>query len=422
MDPPFLLAQWPVFHPGTTPFKHIKSLKKSIALPYERKQRAIRKEKAQRRLKQQTAKKHAAARLAKQKAMHRRCGTVCVGPRNQPPVFFKPLLPRHAATTIFSWCAFQTLPIPFRRRLAAIRDKERSPFEEMESRPQTARRIALEKRWASPRPTFYEQLVRDLVKDHEKEMRLRFWFRALLWAWRYRQAKRRNGAAPFMDPVTLDPIRVPIEMMDYKAKRLFVFEAAALNKVVRQALLFQLYSVADPQMPKNPYTNLPFTYGQLVGVHQALQKAGCLSQEVHMWRILQFNLKRFKTYMDPWLYMRAQREELYDLSSEDGQQLLADFIVECLEDLGRLPNPQLEDLVRDAVEMFPGHEMLCRMRVLCLREMEGSFFQMPNRQGILIDFYNSFKSRSDLWFLVRRKREALSREEGDAEVAEEEYD
>lgn len=422
MDPAFLLAQWPVFHPGTTPFKHIKSLKKSIKLPYERKQWAIRREKAQRYLEHQSAKKHTAARLAKKKAMHRRRGTVCVGPRNQPPIFFKPLLPRHAAASPFSWCAFRTLPIPFCRRLAAIREKGKSPFEQMESRPETARRIALEKRWASRGPTFYEQLVIDLVKDHEKEMRLRFWFRSLLAAWRYKRAERRNGAAPFMDPVTLDPIRVPIEMMDYRAKRLFVFEASALNKVVRQALLFQLYSVADPQMPKNPYTNLPFTYGQFVGIHQALQKAGCLSQEFHMWRTLQFNLKRFKSYMDPWLYMRAQREELYDLRSEDGQELLADFIVDCLDDLGRLPNPQLEALVRDAVKMFPGHEMLCRMRVLCLRQIEGDLFQKQNRRGILVDFYTSFKSLSDLWLLVRRKREALSREQGDAEDTEEDYD
>ncbi len=400
------LAQWPVFHPGYRPAT---PMKKSIALPRARARQQMRREKEKRRHRTRR-------RVAQQRAVHRRRCTVYVGPRPRPraPVF-KPLLPRHAASSPFSFCALQTLPTPFPKRLVAIKQKGKSPFEEFETARQRTHRVALEKRWAGSRPTFYEQLVLDLAKDHRVEMRLRFWFRALLAAWRYRVYARRNGSAPPMDPVTLEPIRVPVKMVDYKAKRLFVFEASALNQLVRQALLYQLYTVPDPQFPKNPFTNVRFTYGQLVGLHRALQRCGCLSQEFHMLRAAGFSLKRFKLLMGPWLYMEAQRQELYDLSSEDGQQLLGDFMVECLEDLGRLPDQNLEGLVRDAVEMVPGHEMLCRMRALCLREIEAQLFQTPNRQAILTDFYLFFKSRSDLWLLVRRKREALSR---DAEATE----
>jgi hypothetical protein len=332
-------------------------------------------------------------------------------PRPPPRPHFAPLLPQHAATSNFSFVSLQSLPLAFPKRLAAIPLRLNKSLLGYERPSQQIRRKILEKKWCRPGPTFYEQLVIDLEKDHQKEMWLRFWFRATLMAWRYRRYAAR--ASP-MDPITLDPIRVPVRILDYNAKRMFVFEASALNKLVRQALLFQQYSIAEPQTPRNPYTNLPFSYGQLIGLHRQLAQSGCVSQEFHMWRAVEFCLERFKLHMEGWLTLHAKREELYNLDSADGIEMLGDFIVGCLEDLGRLPNITLERLVWDAVQMFPEHPFLCKLRSLCLREIEGDLFELPIRRRILFEFLSFFETRTDLWDQVRMKRRDLNRGNGAA--------
>lgn len=333
--------------------------------------------------------------------------------RRQPPCF-APLLPPHAATTLFSFSTFQTLPVPFKKRIAAIPEKCKSPFY------MTVRMKLLERKWSRPGPTFYEKLVLDVEKDHEKEMGLRFWFRALLTLWRGRAFARRDPGTP-MDPITLDPIRVPISIVDYKVRRRFVFEAAAIHALIKQALLHQQYTLANPQTPRNPYTNVPFSFGQLVGLHRQLLQAGFASQELQMWRGVQFCLERFKLYMGPWLTVRAQRQELFDCTSTDGNEMLGDFIVGCLEDLERLPNAGLESLVWDAIAFFPEHAFFGRLRTLCLRELEAQALDIPIRRYVLLKFFALFGERTPLWRLVRQKREELSRA-ADAEQDAEQQD
>jgi hypothetical protein len=382
-----LLATWPTFHPGA----HAPQPAKRSVLADRTREQILRRQ--EREMREKLA---ARRRTAQRRALGR--------PPRPPPARFKPLLPKHAATTPFSFSALQALPTSFSKRLAAIPQKAKSPFEVFETARMRIRRIALEKRWAHPEPTFYERLVADVEKDHQKEMRLRFAFRSLLLAWRYRRYVRRAGTP--VDPVTLDAIRVPVYIMDYKAKRAFFFEASALNQLVRQALVFQLYTVPNAQAPKNPYTNLPFTFGQLVGLHQQLMGRGRITQEFHMLRSLGFCLQRFKSYMGDWLHLEAQRQELFDVSSADGQEILGDFMVGCLEDLGRLPDPPLETLVRDAVAMVPDHEILGKIRALCMRELEAEYFGMPMRRTVLLQFHTLFQSRSDLWRRVRECRAA----------------
>jgi hypothetical protein len=404
---PTFSFQWPLFCPGRAP--PCLSKKPSVRKQSHREASRIQREREQR-----------YQRNAATERRRRNVRTwIRVGPRN-PPLYFCPLLPRHAATTPFSFFALKRMPSYFLKRMAVLQQKPESPFAKEERPIARAKRIALEKKWAGGGPTFYEKLAADLLKDHEKEMWLRLRFRTCLTLWRYKYyARRAHAEGPPVDPVTMDPIRIPVEIVDYKAKRLFVFEAAALNQIVRQALLFQQYTLPAPQSPKNPYTNVPFTFSQLIGLYRQLVEKGCASHEFHMLRMYGFCLSRFKMYMEPWLQLQAQRQELYDICSVDGQEMLADFMIGCLEDLDRLSEVGLEDLVRDAVEFFPAHALLDRMRKLCMDNLEREMFGLGTRRAILLRFHAAFKSRSDLWLRVREKREELNRAFHDTEADEE---
>jgi hypothetical protein len=138
------------------------------------------------------------------------------------------------------------------------------------------------------------------------------------------------------------------------------------------------------------------------------------------WRKMAFCLSRYKMYMDGWLHVNAQRQEIYAYNSEDGQEMLLDFVIDCLHDCDLLVSATIEGLLLDAIRWFPEHDMIQRLRGLYMKQVEGDQFDTPVRRGILVVFRQIYRQRSSLWLKVREKRAAHSREADDAEEDEEE--
>jgi hypothetical protein len=222
-----------------------------------------------------------------------------------------------------------------------------------------------------------------------------------------------------MDPVTLEPIEHPVYLFDHRAKRTFVFEATTLNQAIRSALTFQLYTVSDPKHPKNLFTNTPFSYGQLTSLFNQILNHGRMSFELMAWRKMAFCITRYKMYMEGWLRVNAQRQEIYAINSEDGQEMLLDFVIDCLHDCDLTVSETIERLIHDAICWFPEHDMIQRLRGLYMKQVEGEQFGTSVRRGILAVFRQIYRQRSTLWTQVREKRAAQSREEADAEDDEE---
>jgi hypothetical protein len=218
-----------------------------------------------------------------------------------------------------------------------------------------------------------------------------------------------------MDPVTLEPIRKPVYLFDHRAKRTFVFEATTLHRSIRSALTFQLYMVSDPKAPKNLFTNTPFSYGQLTSLFNQLQAHGLMTFELMAWRKMAFCISRYRMYMDTWLQVDAHRQEIYSVNSEDGQEMILDFVIECLQDCNLIVSANTERLLYDAIRWFPEHDMIRRLQGLCMKQVEGDQFETQVRPGILAVFRQIYRQRSDLWFKVREKRAAQSREDADAD-------
>jgi hypothetical protein len=332
--------------------------------------------------------------------------------------FYRPLLHKEQCKSIHSYLALKCLPIAFGERLITLRDMDISPFVKNETERIKRQRLAWEARYPRPTPTFFQKRGADTREDYGVETKLRIAFRSLLVLWRHRRYAAVDPTAQ-MDPVTLDPIRRPVYIFDHRAKRTFVFEATTLHRAIRSALTFQLYTVSDPKPPKNLFTNTPFSYGQLVALYSQLQAYGLLSFELVAWRKMAFCISRYKMYMDTWLQVDAQRQEIYAPNSEDGQEMLLDFVIECLHDCDLLVSANIEGLLHDAIRWFPEHDMIQRLRGLYMKQVEGDQFDTPVRRGILAVFRQIYLQRSTLWMKVREKRAALSREASDAEEDEE---
>lgn len=326
--------------------------------------------------------------------------------------FYMPLLHKEQCTSIHSYVALRCLPSGLADRLLILRDMDVSPFVANETNRMRALRLSWEAKYPRPSPTYFQQRGADTRVDYGTDRKLRHSFRSLLVLWRqwcYAQVPPEAQ----MDPVTLEPIQKPVYLFDHRAKRTFVFEATTLHRSIRSALTFQLYTVSDPKPPKNLFTNTPFSYGQLVALYSQLQAYGLLSLELLAWRKVAFCITRYRMYMESWLHMDAHRQELYAPDSEDGQEMLLDFVIECLHDCNRIVSPTIESLIEDAIKWFPEHDMIRRLRGLCLKHVEGDHFGTDVRRGILAVFRSIYQQRSTLWNLVREKRAAQSREADD---------
>ena len=327
--------------------------------------------------------------------------------------FYTPLLHKGQCRSIHSYVALRCLPSGLADRLLILRDMNISPFVANETESVKALRLSWEAtRGRAIHPTFFEKRGADTRTDYGIDRKLRLSFRSFFLLWRHwRYARLPAGPEAQMDPVTLEPIRKPVYLFDHRAKRTFVFEATTLHRSIRSALTFQLYTVSDPKPPKNLFTNTPFSYGQLAVLYSQLQAYGLMSLELVAWRKMAFCITRYRMYMESWLHVDAHRQEIYAANSEDGQEMLLDFIIDCLHDCNRIVSPTIERLIKDAIQWFPEHDMIQRLRGLCIKQVEGEHFGTDVRRGVLNVFRSIYQHRSTLWNLVREKRAVQSRED-----------
>ena len=70
------------------------------------------------------------------------------------------------------------------------------------------------------------------------------------------------------DMVTLCPIPTEslVRVYDIRARNTYQFHTNTIARMVYNNLMFSSYGIAAPQYPKNPYTNIPWTYGQILTI------------------------------------------------------------------------------------------------------------------------------------------------------------
>jgi hypothetical protein len=129
------------------------------------------------------------------------------------------------------------------------------------------------------------------------------------------------------DIVTGDPPRYPIVLMDWSTKTKYIFEAATLAKDIRERLLCHDGLWAEPQAPRNPFTNLPLTQGQLISVFQQIDRAPVAQAWVlGAFRQARYDIKQFILVYDHPLTLYAYRTTMKSLDHFDARERLLDFI------------------------------------------------------------------------------------------------
>lgn len=224
----------------------------------------------------------------------------------------------------------------------------------------------------------YENLKEQVAAAYLREYGLRWIFRRFLQRWRIRRADRKY--VPTVDPITLVESEQPIDVYDATTK--YVFEAKTLSQHMESMLLYHEGGFALPKIPRNPWTNLEFTYVQLLSIYVQLHFYGHVKWALHTLRQFNFNKKIWHLYHESMITVKAIKNSIQRLDTVDGRELLEDFILSKLEDTGYQISSRLATAYHQAILRAPTHWYLERCKQIAIFHYEAEHFHR-NHDGLI---------------------------------------
>jgi hypothetical protein len=193
------------------------------------------------------------------------------------------------------------------------------------------------------------------------ELRLRFQLRKFIALWRCNRLdtkyiRQYNSSEP-IDPITLCEIEQPITIYDFKNNKKCIFEAKTLNRAITAKLKHQMYGFAEPQEPRNPYTNITFTYAQLVSITHQLNKYGQVSWILGSFKHYDFSLGRWKSMFETHINLSSMFEEIKTHDSADSIEMLMEFLYDQARRYGIQMTSIKLNIYEKFIKLYPNHRL-----------------------------------------------------------------
>ncbi len=186
----------------------------------------------------------------------------------------------------------------------------------------------------------------ELADAQENDIRRRFSrFVALYRLHRMRRRPLNND-----DPATLSPPRTPIVLHDWTAKGVWCFEAASLRDHISAELSHVSYGFPKSLPPRNPLTNLPFTYGQLLSVRRQLCALGKTNSIIEGFYELNFKVGVYQSVYWKAIQLRAFERSYADERGDEFREKFREFFTELVYTLIKMDmRAQIDELFHWAV-------------------------------------------------------------------------
>ena len=177
-----------------------------------------------------------------------------------------------------------------------------------------------------------------------REMRLRWLARKWIAACRARIAARHIVGAD-CDLATCAPVPrdSSVRVYDRTSRRIYVFQWNTALQTIISALHYSAYGIADPQAPKNPYTNVMWNIAQLTHItSEILQCAGKYGArfaiDIVVFRNTHFNIAKYHALHRRTLEIDAAMKFFRNISDGDVIRIYMEII---------------DDIIRDVDDDFP---------------------------------------------------------------------
>ena len=150
---------------------------------------------------------------------------------------------------------------------------------------------------------------------------------------RMRIAARRVIGEVDLYTTTAIPLGSQVRVFDLSNKSVYVFHTQTAVRIILSGLQHSLYGIPSPHIPKNPYTNLPFQYTQLMTIMEQICVNCARSHHIPPLRLFHFrkcnyNVEVFKNTYRNYLNMESARALLH--SFHDPASMA--FYMEVLDD------------------------------------------------------------------------------------------
>jgi hypothetical protein len=229
------------------------------------------------------------------------------------------------------------------------------------------------------KPKQFDNVCIQVFSAYMREMKLRAVFRRVWAMWKIYKLNKTVHAD--VDPITLcDPVNRVVLYDKYKK---YVFDATSLATWIESKLLYQEYGFALPMYPCNPWTNVEFTYVQMISIYYQLKDYGELRWGLITLKQHDFNKKMWSLYHKSALTMRAIKTNLWALDNMESRDLLEDFIFAMYDELRINTSQSIINGFRVAIRRVPEHWYLEKWKALAFQHLEGEHFGQNRRNSIL---------------------------------------
>ena len=226
----------------------------------------------------------------------------------------------------------------------------------------------------------YYHLRNQVYESYLVETRLRNAMRNVLLRWRNYQMDKRGSEQ--VDPITLCKPEKPVVLYDWSVKKKFVFDARSLATHIETALLYHESGFALPQQPRNPWTNMDFSYRQLFSIYEQLNTHGELRWGLLTLREHNFNKPSWERHYQTTITIKAIRSSILQLDTSYAKELFEDFIITKMEDVS-LVNPAIIRAYHYAILHHPRHWYLEKWKAIALMHFEAQ--QLSLNRDLMIN-------------------------------------
>ena len=120
------------------------------------------------------------------------------------------------------------------------------------------------------------------------------------WTQRVRQRIMDKRVVGAVDLYTMDPIPPEslVSVYDPKHKTKYLFHTNTISRILLFGITYSAYGIASPKMPTNPYTNIPWTIGQIIVivgqiVHNLNRNHCTVPHYIYLFRKAMYNIPLF---------------------------------------------------------------------------------------------------------------------------------
>lgn len=229
----------------------------------------------------------------------------------------------------------------------------------------------------------YYNLKQQVFESYLVETRLKRAMKNLLMHWRNYTMDKKMTADHQVDPITLSEPEKAVVIYDWSVKRKFIFDAKSLAIWIESNLLHHQGGFSTPQFPRNPWTNVEFTYRQIVSIYFQLRDYGELRWGLTTLREYDFDLATWHQYHHSTIIVKSIRDGLLKLDTVHSKELLEDFIISFIEDIHPVTD-FTRKVYHNAIIHLPNYWYIEHWKLLAFQYYEGLHFKQDRSAPIRI--------------------------------------